>query len=48
MRFVLVLLLAARPALSQFNSAIQGIVTDAARAVTPGARILVTNLATGT
>jgi len=40
-------LLVSAPANAQFNSAIQGTVTDAQKAVLPGATVKVTNIATG-
>src|SRR5262245_7964818 len=41
------LVLVPTPASAQFNSTIQGTVTDAQKAVLPGATVRVTNIATG-
>src|SRR6185312_4762924 len=46
-RLLLALALVSFPALAQFSSAIQGTVTDASQSAVPGAKVVVTNTATG-
>lgn len=45
--FLLALILAPRPAAAQFNSAIQGTITDSQKAVVADAVVMVTNIASG-